>query len=347
MKKSLHKKLVDIKTTLLVAISIILAFIITNTKGDIWEDAIREGLYKLKNDSIPSSATEYVNPKGIPYVHYMAENDVAASTQYNATIVANYAIKYYNDFIETKDTLKINQFFNCVQFLKDSVVHLGNTYLYHFNWQQGWYPNIKPPFTSGMTNGRTIDVCTKAFQLTKDSSYIFFAKKLLRAFYISIDSGSFVYLTNNGWWYEEMAKANTITPHILDGHIFAIQGVQAYYKQTNDDSAKTVIQNGLLALKNALPNYTGKEKIYYDINQKVADKKYCKILTNQMWQLWESTQDSTFLHYYNQWTKPLKKPYLFRISKEKNISGIILFVLIMGICFLAGKILLSIFRRNK
>lgn len=342
----MYKKLVNIKTTFLIATSILLAFIISNIKGNIWEDAIREGLYKLKNDSIPSSATEYTNSNGVPYVHYIAENGVQASTQYNATIVANYAIKYYNDFIETKDPIKRNHFFNCVQFLKDSVMELGNAYLYHFNWQQGWYPNIKPPFTSGMTNGRTIDVCTKAFQLTKDSSYIFFAKKLLRAFYISIDSASFTYITNNGWWYEEMAKANTATPHILDGHIFAIQGVQEYYKQTKDDSAKTVIQNGLMALKNAMPTYTGKEKIYYDINQKVADKKYCKILTNQMWQLWESTQDSTFLNYYNRWTKPLKKPYLLRICEEKNISGIILFVLIVSIFFLTGKVLLSIFSKK-
>lgn len=325
-------------TIFLFFLSLFITIIIGNYKGDAEEEKVRNILYKLKGDSIPSSATEYTNAKGVPYVHYIAENGVAATTQYNATIVANYALQYANNFIVKKDSADYQKFFNCIQFLQDSVTKFRNVYLYHFNWLQGWYPNIKPPFTSAMSNGRTIEVCLKAFGFTNDSSYLHFANKLLQAFFIEVKDSGFTYQLNaNAYWFEEMAKPNTTTPHILDGHIFALQGIQQYWLKTKNDSAKILLDKGLEGLKNQLHNYdAGKGKLFYDIAKKEADKKYQKIITTQMLQLWQTTNDSTFLVYANKWLKPLQKPYVLRVLQEKNLSGIIFlcFILLTVLSFL-------------
>ena len=47
---------------------------------------------------MPSFATEQVDVNGIPKVYYAPQNNIAAGTQYNATIVANYAINYYEEY---------------------------------------------------------------------------------------------------------------------------------------------------------------------------------------------------------------------------------------------------------
>jgi len=320
---------------LLIVVSIFIASIVSNFKGDDWEENSRKALYFLKGDSVPSTATEYTLSNGVPYVHYVAENGVPAITRFNSTIVANYAIKYAQQFLENSDSTYYKKFLNCVQFLKDSVTQQNNLTFYQFNWQQGWYPNISPPFISSMTNGRAIEVFLYAYQFTNNNYYLQFAKNLLHAFYITVQNNGFAYkLNDSAWWYEEIAKPNVTTPYILDGHIYAIQGIQKLWLTTKSDSALYLFEKGINALKLKLPSYNaGKGEIYYDAHQHKADKKYHKILTNQIYQLWQSTNDSTFLRYYQQWIKPSKVPYVIRMLKEKNISGLLLIAMLSALFF--------------
>lgn len=334
------KKIVFIICT----IAVISTVIIGNYKGDEWEENVREVLYQLKNDSVPSYATEFTDSNGIPFVYYAPENGISAGTKYNPTIVANYALKYYDAL--HNDTTTRKYFFNCVQYLENNFTLKNNAALYYFNWQQPWYPEVKGAFTSGMTSGRTIDVFTKAFTLTNDSNYLQLAQKLVRGFYITIQDSGFTYKENNAWWFEEIATPHTTTPHILDGHIFGILGLQEYDKLTNNDSTKYLIDKGLTALKNKLPFYdAGNGAIYYDNKKDIADKKYQHILTAQMQQLWKNTNDSTYLHYYNKWSAPLNRDYTLKVFAEKNISGItlvfLLFFFMCSILWLLHKIFFS------
>lgn len=309
-------------------ISFLFACIICNYKGDSWEEQSRFILYSIKGDSVPSTATEYVQENGVPFVHYVAENGVPAITRFNTTIVANYAINYANKFISNGDSNYLNKFFNCIQFLTDSVTIQNNLYYYPFNWQQGWYPNIKPPFISGMANGRAIEAFTYAYKFTNNSAYINFAKKLLPVFYVEVkDNGLCYKMDDTAWWFEEIAKPNVTTPYILDGHIYALQGLYKLWLTTKNDSAKHLLTLGLNGLKHKLPTYdVGNGEIYYDVYKNKADKKYHKILTSQMYLLWQNTNDSIYLHYYKKWNKPMQVPYVLRVFKELNISGIFLIV---------------------
>jgi hypothetical protein len=201
--------------------------------------------------------------------------------------------------------------------------------LYEFKWQQPWYPSVKAPYTSGMTSGRAIEVFTYADNLYPAANYLRYAKLLANGFYLPIQSGGFTYKEPTGWWYEEIADTGLQTPRILDGHIFAILGVHQYWLATKDDSAAYIIQKGLQSLKHNLPSYdAGGGKIYYEKYHKIADKKYHRIIAAQMKQLYDITKDPVFANYYNKWNATLKQPYVYRIIKEKNRSGIILYLLV-------------------
>jgi hypothetical protein len=322
------------RTTVLLLISFALAAIICNYKGDVWEEIVRNTLYKISNDSIPNYNKEIVDDKGVPYVYYREQNGVTAGNQYNATIVCNYAIDYYRRILNTNDSITKAQFLNCIDWLADSISYKDNYGLYQFNWQQPWYLSVGVPFTSGMTSGRAIEAFTDAYKLYHSPKYLGYAKTLVRGFYLPIQSGGFTYKEANGWWYEEIADKNLHTPRILDGHIFAITGVHEYWLVTKDDSAAYVVQKGIQALKYALPSYDiGNGWSYYDVYHKASDKKYHRLLASQMKQVWKITNDNFFYTFYNRWNAPLKRPYVLRVLEERNRSGVILYVVVAAMIF--------------
>lgn len=308
-------------------LSFIFTFIICEWKGDQLEEYVRTTLYKVKHDSIPVYSKEFTDDKGIPYVMYYPLNGIEAGKQYNQTIVANYAIDYYKQFNEEQNADKREQFKNCVDWLSDTINHVNGFALYQFTWQQPWFDSVKTPYTSGMTSGRAIEAMSYAYQLFGDRNYLNKAFELLRGFYLPVDSGGFTFKEPNGWWYEELADTNLHTPRILDGHIFAITGVFELWKISKNDSAKTVFTKGLESLKYHLPEYQyGNNWSCYNKYKQPTDKKYHKILTAQMKQLWEITGDEFFFQYYKKWDKPLSRPFVLRVMYEFNRSGIILVI---------------------
>lgn len=310
------------------SLSLLIAAIVCNYKGDEWENSVRNGLYFVKHDSIPDFAAEYLDAQGVPFVYYPEQNGITAGKQYNATIVCNYALKYYQ-LQKHGDTAARTKFFNCANWLSFKLTRRDNYALYIFNWTQPWYDSVGAPFTSGMTSGRAIEVFVCADSLVHSTAYLNNAKLLIRGFYQPIDSGGFTYKSNNGWWFEELADTAMHSPYILDGHIFALLGVHKYWLATKDDSAAFVFQQGLRSLKQQLPKYNApKGWSYYDKYQKPSDKKYHRILTAQMKQLWEITGDPYFQDYYKRWNAPLQQFYVLRTFKELNRSGIILYLLI-------------------
>lgn len=343
----LFKKNKFIQVALLAIVAMILAAIICSYKGNNWEESIRTVLYKAKGDSVPSFATEQVDVNGIPKVYYAPQNDIVAGTQYNATIVANYAINYYDEYKKNNNHLQLAYFNNCIKWLTKEATQINNSLLYYYNWQQPWYVEVKGNFTSGITSGRAIEAFVLAFKQTNDSSYLQLCKELVRGYYLPIQLGGFTYKETNGWWYEEIADSNLQTPKILDGHIYAILGVQKYAQLTKDDSATTVVNKGIEVLKNNLQQYdAGNGKIYYDKYKKIADKKYQQILVDQMHELWKITNDVFFKNYYQKWNDPLTKNYVLKIVQEKNISGLLLYFILTTIVFFVGLIFFRVLNKQ-
>lgn len=313
----------------LIMTALLLAATLCQYKGDAWEEKVRKVLYNITGDTIPSFSTTLTDKDGIPYVQYAPENGIAAGTQYNATIVGNYAIDYHDQFMQTGDSAVIYKFRNCINWLSTNMTKENDHGIFIFNWQQPWYPLVKTPFTGGMTSGRAIEAFIGAYKIYKDSIYLNQARLLRNGYYLAIHDGGFTYKDPQGWWYEELADTNLHTPKILDGHIYALQGIQKLWQLTKHDSDLLIVNNGIAALKHDLPFYdAGNGRIYYDVYKKLADQHYQEILANQMMELWQSTRDSVFYRYYKKWNAPLQRPYLLRILKERNRSGILLYLFI-------------------
>jgi len=317
-----------------IIVSFIVAAIVVEFTGETLEEPVRKLLYEIKGDSVPVYSKVIVDDKGVPYVDYAELKGYTAGKQYNATIVCNYANDYYQQYKESGDKDQYQKFFNCVGWLKKELTYLEDAALFIFQWRQPWYDSVGVPFTSGMTSGLAINVFTNSFHLTKDSSYLELCRLLTNGYFIPVSDGGFTYKRSDGWWYEELADTSMHTPFILDGHIFAITGLHTYWQLTKNDSAYKAINEGLRALKSWLPYYDmGNGKMYYDIYKNPADKHYQKLLIQQMKQLYDISGDEVFLTYHKKWKAPLQRPYVYRIMKERNISGFVLFGLIFLFAF--------------
>jgi hypothetical protein len=309
------------------------ATIVCQYRGDVWEEHVRNGMYALVGDSVPNYAKEWVDDKGIPYVYYALQNGIEPGKQYNPTIVANFALDYFARIQDNPQGDDRAKFYNCIQWLADSMTHYDNYALYRFYWRQPWYDSVGAPYTSGMTSARAIEAFASAYRLDRNEAHLTNALQLMRGFYLPIEQGGFTYNWPEGWWYEEIADTNRHTPRILDGHIFCITGLHTLRQVIKNDSINTLINLGLAALKSKLPAYNmANGKPSYDAYQKPADKKYHRLLVSQMHQLWQFTADNTYEYYYDTWRAPLQQPYVWRMLTEGNRSGILLWFLLFVMC---------------
>lgn len=324
-----------------IIVSVFFTLLISNKKGDAWEEYVRNGLYALTGDSIPDYDVDVIDSQGIPYTYYPKQNGITPGNQYNATIVCNYALNYYDSLKQNKNAGMQLRLMHCVQWLQQNMERHKEYALFRFHWQQPWYDSVKAPFTSGMTSGLAMQLFTKAYPIFKDSTLLTDASLLLRGFSVSIDSGGFTYKEPDGWWYEEIANSSKHTPRILDGHLFALLGLYDYYQAGGDASALYYFKRGAASLKQALPAYdAGNGAICYDTYCKHADKKYRQIITGQMERLWKITSDPVFNYYFLKWRRPLEQPYAWRAVSDWNRSGLILLVLLwmgsFGGCWVVG-----------
>lgn len=327
-------------------VSLLAAGLICQYTGDAWEEKLRTGLYQLSNDSIVIYSETVTDQQGIPFVKYKEAKGIQPGEVYNPTIVSNYAIDYFKKIETGTDGSANVKFYNCIAWLSQNMTLKDSFAIFEFKWRQTFYDSVGAPWTSGMTSGRAMEAFTLAYQLDKNQEHLKNAQSLLRGFYQPIQSGGFTYKEKNGWWFEEFADSNLHTPRVLDGHIFAMMGVYHFLQLGRNDSAEYVFSRGLSALTNNLANYDkGDGWSYYDAQKTVSDKKYHTLLTGQMKELWELTTNPIFETYYKKWEKPLNRPYVYRIIKEKNRSGILLLISLSAGIFLAFTVLRKVFTK--
>ncbi|MCU0335033.1 MAG: D-glucuronyl C5-epimerase family protein [Chitinophagaceae bacterium] len=177
-------------------------------RGDAWEEPLRQVLFRLRGDSVPSFATDFVDAAGIPYVYYAQQNGIAPGYQYNATIVCNYALAYADSLrSQPADTALRGKLQRCVQWLQQQLAGQGDTAIFYFYWQQPWYPQVGVPYTSGMTSGLAMQVLARADSLLGLPDAALTCRRLLRGFFVPRQQGGFTLPQPQGWWYEELARA--------------------------------------------------------------------------------------------------------------------------------------------
>lgn len=179
------------------------------------------------------------------------------------TEVADFLIEHY-------DTEMING---------QEVVRFG----YHFD-----YPiyDLKAPWYSGMAQGHAVIVLLAAYMINNDEVYLDYARKSVELLRISTNSGGvMVPLGDGSVWFEEYAdplKGFAETPKVLNGHVFAVDGLFYYWCVTRDPVYEELLYNSMLAVESNIEAYDTGFWSYYDLMGNYAHIGYHKVHIKQL-----------------------------------------------------------------
>jgi len=244
--------------------------------------------------------TYTVDENGIPFVNFDEISGIEIGKQRHYIIVYRYANNYYKDFIENGNETSKALFFNNVNWLIDHAVDKGNYSVFEYQYP---YPPYDFPvgWRDAMAQARGMLIMTSAHKITGDEKYLDVAKKLLNAFFVDVKDGGVTYMSeNDGWWYEHYAHENGKEPRVLNGMMTTMLSLQKYYEYTNDPDSKILFDQGLIALKNEIPNYDYDGFSYYNI---LGDSyyKYHRIHIKLTDEMYEATNEEIFKQYNEKW----------------------------------------------
>ena len=239
-----------------------------------------------------------IDKLGVPIVYY---RDVGQ--QRNPVLVCNYALRYYY-----QDQSK-NYFWNCVDWLTKNLSDKGGFSVWEYNFPWKIY-NLRPPWVSGMAQGLGIKVFVLAYKESGNEEFIKLAFDALRAFRVPVKKGGVLQVdeSDGGYWYEEYASPSSIRSYVLNGHIFALEGIYELFALTKDGTAKMLFDKGVDELKMHIDEYDMGSWTYYDRLKLVASWKYHNLHVNQMAYLWKVTGDKLFRKYHRKWKSYTQKP---------------------------------------
>lgn len=264
--------------------------------------------------------------RGIPNYDYGTVNGTYIGLQRSPITIANEALKFYDQYQESSKSPRnetAREFFiNNADWLLNNVAtkdkNTSQTYAifeYNFPWP---YYNLTSPWRDAMTQGRALEVMTKAHSLTGEQKYLDTAKMLLNSFYKEVKDGGVTYKTAaDGWWYEHYADQGAVQSRVLNGMMFTLLGIYQYYNHTHDTNAKYLFDQGIASLKNELPRYDNNSNSFYDSLGRPAGTFYTPIHLRLLAQLYDLTGEPLFKEYFDMWGRNFVLTY-YKAGKVDN-----------------------------
>lgn len=130
------------------------------------------------------------------------------------------------------------------------------------------YGDIKTPWFSGMANGHILILALASLDITGDLKYKTFAQNIVNGFEISVINGGFTYKDISGTLFEEYAYQSVLfvdAPKVLNGHLFAIDGLFWYWHFNQENHAiRDLLIDALVYMDNNIHRYYSQFWSYYD-----------------------------------------------------------------------------------
>jgi len=255
----------------------------------------KTGLFSWKKNN------RIFDDKGVPYVNYEYVEGIYIGNQRNPVSISQEAFTIYKKFEKTKDEKSKKLLINNADWLVENSNNHNDYAILEYNFPWPVY-DLEKPWRSAMAQGQAIQALIKADKISANKKYLETALSLLNSFYIEVKKGGVTYKdSENEWWYEEYASNKGKIPRVLNGMIFALLGINDFYKYTNNNNAKFLFEQGIRSLKKNLPKYDYENGYsFYDLLGRPS-RKYHAVHVELMKKLFEITDEKIFRIYYEKW----------------------------------------------
>jgi glycosyltransferase involved in cell wall biosynthesis len=172
----------------------------------------------------------------------------------NPTVVVQYALVQWNKYLATQQEQHYQAFLTQAYWLIEHASSIGEDAV-------GWPISLPHPdfhtsslCLSALTQGNSLSVLTRAYQLTSERVFLDVAHYAVRTFERDIlDGGVCAPLGEDGVFFEEVSVYPAA--HKLSGCIFALIGLYDYVLVTGNAEIKKLIQRGLATLHTFLDEF--------------------------------------------------------------------------------------------
>lgn len=247
---------------------------------------------------------------GIPMLDYKGNVGV----QYNPNAVAQYALGFYDLFLDTGNQKHKEVFLKQADWFLRSIRVIENGIgLWEYNFDFEYHKGLKAPWQSALAQGQGISVVARAYLLTKDDRYLEAADKAFRSFEYQIGQpGGVTYVDDEGYtWFEELIF---IPPtHVLNGFIWASWGVYDYYLLTKNQEALRLFNESARTLEDNISKYDLGFWSVYHLHRtrlkEIVSPYYQKLHVIQLNVMYHLTNKKVFKEYANKWENCYSKWY--------------------------------------
>jgi len=198
---------------------------------------------------------------------------------------------------EPPKSIKREYFIYAANWLVDHIAKFDGCYhiIYNFDWKYKNYPNgkLNSPWYSGLTDGYSIILFLRAYDVTKDEKYLECAQKMYEACITPISNNGNLNLLDGLPWIEEYidpkVKDYHRLPFVLNGMIYATYGVIAYenYMEIINGYSKALIRSIIYNLN----KFVNKRWSFYDLVGTSANLKYHRIHVGLLKELYDYIKD--------------------------------------------------------
>lgn len=172
---------------------------------------------------------------------------------YNITRVCGYGLACFDRYLNTGEEVWRERFVGVANWLMEHGERDERQgYVWRYTYAHGGRPAGR---ISGMAQGQGIAVYVRAYYLTRDETWLSYAKEALRSFEMPmVEGGVVARFSEIGMdWYEELISDPPT--HILNGHIYALSGIRDLAVYLKVDHAQLLYDRGLESLIAALKHY--------------------------------------------------------------------------------------------
>jgi hypothetical protein len=154
-----------------------------------------------------------------------------------------------------------------------------------YNFDYPFY-GIKRPWYSGMAQGHGIIILLHAYKISGDFKYRSYAEKMYRVLALPKSEGGVkVRADKNSIMFEEYADPKQITrssPMVLNGNIYAIDGLFWFWFETNSAEARELLISAIESLNYILPRFNTFFWSFYDLQGNFANAHYHSLHIKQI-----------------------------------------------------------------
>lgn len=257
-------------------------------------------------EKILDTPTEIVETEdGVPYVDYGWQLGRYIGRQRYSVTVATYAFYHRRDYELTGSSKSLRKFFNTLAWLYENRHNEGNFTVWKNNFEYPFY-ECSPSWVSAMAQGLALKEFIHAYKLTRDARYLEIMERMVNAYHVPIEEGGLLYVDpNDNWWFEEYACKRK--PRVLNGFVYALDGLYEYYLFSNSSKAKHAYERGIETLERHLHEYDSGNWTYYDLEKYPASRVYHELHVQQMALLYNQTGREAFLEHHLKWKEYIKE----------------------------------------